>query len=726
MNEFLEQFVIESRELVEQATADLLAIEESPEDKDRLDSVFRAFHTLKGAAGIVDFIAMGQVLHAAESLLVAVRAGDHPATADLVGDGLACLDQILQWLDVIEATQDLPTVSDETTAALAARFDKTAAPAMPAVSAAGPPDWLDRVLAKHSAVRPQARLALRYAPDPGCFFRGDDPLALIARLPGLLALDMAPAAPWPGLETFDPFACNLVVTALTSGSLEATAAVLRLVSDQVRIHALAGAPEGAEGLTCEAVAVLEEQGRLLAGEAAEDFPARLASAARVASAVLRHAGRVPAAITVEQAARADHDAGAFLAALDAVLHSAAAGPDTPQAPPHDGARALRVDVERIDTLVKLTSELTVVKNTVGHAARLAQGQTDPAAMAQTLKDQHALLDRLVGELQRSVLGIRVLPLRQVFQRFPRLVREVGQSLGKPVRLVTEGETTEADKAIVEGLFEPILHVLRNALDHGIEDAPTRRAAGKPPTATLRLAAARESERVIVTVADDGGGIDVARIRQVAAERGVATAESLAGMTEDDVVGLIFTPGFSTAATVTGVSGRGVGMDAVRAGIAQIGGQVRVETRAGEGTTVRFMLPFSVMMSRVMTVEAGGQIFGIPFDSVVETLRLPHDRIARLGAAEAFVLREKTVPLIRLASALGLADPPEGRAGEAAIVVAAVNGELGGIEVDRFGERLDVMLKPMEGLLARTAGLAGTTLLGDGRVLIVLDLVDLLE
>jgi two-component system chemotaxis sensor kinase CheA len=196
------------------------------------------------------------------------------------------------------------------------------------------------------------------------------------------------------------------------------------------------------------------------------------------------------------------------------------------------------------------------------------------------------------------------------------------------------------------------------------------------------------------------------------------------MDDAEAVELIFAPGFSTAATVTDVSGRGVGMDAVRRAVERSGGRVAVTSAAGEGTTVTFVLPFTVMMTRVMTVEAGGQAFGVPFETVVETVRIPRERIVSVGAGQAFVLRDRTVPLVGLARTLDF--PVGAPAAEANIVVASLGGQLGGLEVDRFGERLDVMLKPMEGLLAGTPGVAGTTLLGDGRVLIVLDLSELLQ
>jgi two-component system chemotaxis sensor kinase CheA len=286
----------------------------------------------------------------------------------------------------------------------------------------------------------------------------------------------------------------------------------------------------------------------------------------------------------------------------------------------------------------------------------------------------------------------------------------------------EGATTEADKSIVEAIAEPLMHLLRNGLDHGVESEAERAAAGKPAVATIGLRAAREGDRVVIEVEDDGRGIDVARVREVARARGVRSEAALQAMSDDDVVDLIFAPGFSTAFRVTDLSGRGVGMDVVRATVERLGGRVSVSSRPQRGTVVRLALPFTVMMTKVLTVEAAGQVFGIPLDAVVETVKVARDAIVPVGAARAFALRNRTVPVIDLGEALGKQAASSGA--EVSVLIVSVAGQLGGLEVDRLGERIDVMLKAPEGLLAGVPGIDGTTLLGDGRVLIVLDLQEI--
>jgi two-component system chemotaxis sensor kinase CheA len=731
MNEFIEQFLIEGRELVTQATDDLLALEEDPTHRERLDGAFRAFHTLKGAAGIVDFDAMGRALHAAEDVLSSVRAGNGQVTPQLIGDCLTCLDQVAQWLDAMEGHGEIPPGADAQAEAIVRRFSHSIEAPI-ALDEAGdvPGAWLEVLLANHPDTAGRAATAIRYAPDPDSFLRGEDPLALFAGFPGLLALDIAPVGGrWTRLDEFDPIACESVFMALSSGDPSHIRAHFPVAGDHIEVRSLRAAEDAV--LTTAARALIEAQILLLGDPQAEPSPGRTGSAQAVAANVLRSLGRAADAEIL-----AVTDAAGLTAALQTVLAGAplggaAAQDAAPRLSQEAAARALRVDVERIDALVNLTGELTVAKNALAHAAQIAQEDgSDRGELSRMLRDQQAQLARLVTELQRSVLNIRVLPMRQVFQRFPRLVREMVTTLGKPARLVTEGDDTEADKAIVENLFEPLLHVLRNALDHGVEAPEARAAAGKPPSATILLRARREGSHVVVEVIDDGAGVDIARVRAVAAERGVETAEALAAMSDAEVANLVFAPGFSTAAAVTNLSGRGVGMDAVRSAVERMGGQVVLTSEREVGTTVRLTLPFTVMMSAVMTVEAGGQVFGIPLEAMVETLRLQRSGVTAVGAAQAFVWRERTLPLIDLGEALGDHRGAERRVGDGDgdvhTVVTSTLGQYAGLQVDRIGERMDVMLKPMEGLLAGMRGIAGTTLLGDGRVLLVLDLQALLQ
>jgi two-component system chemotaxis sensor kinase CheA len=631
MNEFLQQFLVESRELAEQASEGLLALERAPRDTGLLDAVFRALHTLKGGAGIVEFLPMERAVHAAEDVLSAARAGRLTLTPETTGACLACLDQVQQWLETLEQTGELPAQGSEQQAQrVVARFD--------------------------SAVSPFGQDAPAAARE-----QGPAPGSLPAEARNLLQaqLDVAQqASSWAHLASAAIAASN-VLRALGRNA----------DSDQL---APLAAPENA---TMLAPALTQLLLRVLAEDSAS-------------------------------------------------LH-APGDADPSNAQPQAGSvsRTLRVDAQRIDALVRLAGEFTVAKNALVHLSRLAAATGN--ALAPALKSQQAALDHLVGQLQHTALDLRVLPLRVVFQRFPRLVREISATMGKQVELKIAGEETEADKAIVEMLFEPLLHLIRNALDHGVEDAALREARGKPPVATIGILASRQGNQVVIEISDDGGGMDAQRIGRTAAERGLIPVGALEGMSEAEVLELAFAPGFSTTASVTALSGRGVGMDAARAAVERIGGRVTLRSQAGLGTTVRCLLPFSVMMTKVMSVEAGGQMFGVPLDAVVETIRVPRSSLGSIGAARAIVVREQTIPVLSLGQMLGQSGAVRDT-DEATIVIAGFAGQHCGLDVDALGERLEIILKPLEGLLAGTPGISGTTLLGDGRVLLVLDVAELLQ
>lgn len=718
MNEFLQQFVIESRELADAASDGLLALEQSPRDIERLDEVFRAFHTLKGSAPIVEFPAMESLMHAAEEVLTEARAGKCPLTSARIGLCLSYLDQVTDWLDTIERSGQLP-------AEAASDPDRLAANTAEGATAA----WVAEMVTRHRMASARVLTAIRFVPGADSLYQGEDPVGRMTSLPGLLALELAAREPWGALDTLDPFRCNLVLTALSAAPAADLRVHLQDHTGDCGIVPVTGSANSGHSLPPHAASVIAAQRALLDDGPPQSFAGRVGSAGAAAANTLRFCGRSDLSERLSRAteqsllalsAQPLQEALAQLLAEESPGEIAAAA-DSVRAP-EIVARTLRIDAEQVDALVRLAGELTVVNNAIGHVAKLAR-EGDPT-LADLLKDHHGALEHLVAELRRSVLRMRVRPLRAVLQRFPRLVREMSANLGKSVKLVIEGDETEADKTIVEMLFEPLLHLVRNAIDHGVESAAERTAAGKVPTARLLIKAQRSAERVIIEVGDDGAGIDLARVRKIAVSRGLITEEQLLTLTEAEALDLVFAPGFSTAASVTEISGRGVGMDAVRKAVERVGGHASIRSVAGRETAVTLSLPFSVMMTHVMTVEAGGQMFGLPLDAIIETTRVPLAAIGKVGAAPVVVLRNRALPVIDLASVLGV-EPLADDAG-ATLVVAAANGECGAFRVDRIVERLDLILKPLEGLLAGTPGIMGTTLLGDGRVLLVLDIAEMLQ
>lgn len=487
--------------------------------------------------------------------------------------------------------------------------------------------------------------------------------------------------------------------------------------------------------------ILREQRRLLALPCEpEDWPARLQSVAVTVANVLRATGAATAPVEAAAAqALATHAARPMLDLLSDLLGEgeeasstiAAAEPARPvEAAPDDhrddakaAAKVLRVDQAKVDWLMNLVGELVVAKNGLPYLARKAEEVTGNREIARDIKDQYAVVHRIAQDMQAAIMSVRMLPVGQVFQRFPRLVRDLSRKLDKHIELVLVGEDTEADKNVIESLADPLIHMVRNALDHGIEPPAERLAAGKPASGTIRLEARQDNDRVVIEVADDGRGIDPARVRAKALEKGLIDDARAAAMADEDVLMLVFAAGFSTAAQVSDLSGRGVGMDVVRTAVEKAGGHVGIASRVGAGTTVTLTLPLSMAITRVMTLECDGRLFGVPMDAVVETVRIAADDIHRIRDQEAFVLRNAIMPLVRLRRLLTL--PEGGDEAEPAVLVVRSGGERMGLVVDDFREGMEVIVKPLEGVLANLPGYQGTALLGDGSVLLVLDLRELL-
>ncbi|MBF0335897.1 MAG: chemotaxis protein CheA, partial [Alphaproteobacteria bacterium] len=461
---------------------------------------------------------------------------------------------------------------------------------------------------------------------------------------------------------------------------------------------------------------------------------RLAAATRAASAVLAALGRVDDALAIEAAGETAIETASAHPLHEALRHLVGGDPlraapvvaEKPRVEPRAEDRAhvrvLKVDQAKVDLLMNLIGELVVAKNSLPFLSRRAEQVFGSREMGREIKDQYGVIDRIAQEMQGAIMQVRMLPVSQMFQRFPRLVRDLSRKLEKSIDLVVEGEDTEADKDVVETLGDPLLHLVRNAIDHGIEPPAERVAAGKPETAIVRLGARQEADAVVIEISDDGRGIDPDRMRAKAVEKGLIDAAKAAAMSDDEAVRLVFLAGFSTAERITDVSGRGVGMDVVRSAVDKAGGRASIQSRLGQGTMVTLRLPLSMAVTRVLVVESDGRLFGVPMDLVAETVRVPREAIRTFKNAETFVLRDSIVPILRLRGLLGLPDA-EPRADEA-ILVARLNGGAAGIVIDHFKERIDIILKPLDGMLAGLGGYAGTALLGDGQVLPVLNLKEL--
>jgi two-component system chemotaxis sensor kinase CheA len=391
-----------------------------------------------------------------------------------------------------------------------------------------------------------------------------------------------------------------------------------------------------------------------------------------------------------------------------------------------GNRVLKVEQTKVDRLMNLIGEMVVARNGLPYLAGRAEDQYGMRELAREIKAQHAVINRIVEEMQDAIMQVRMTPVSFVFQRFPRLVRDIARRLGKDVELTLEGEATEADKNVIEALADPLVHIVRNALDHGMEMPDERRAAGKPATGRLVIAARQEADRVLIEVSDDGRGIDPARIRQKAYAKGLVDEAALGRMSDQEAVNLVFLPGFSTAETVSDLSGRGVGMDAVKSAVEALNGTVQLTSAPGRGTRLQLALPLSMAVSNVMIVESGGARYGVPMDLVVETVRVPAQDVHRIKQHEAALLRGRVVPLRSLNELLALERPQRRNdQDEIATLVLRVHGQYIGLVIDDFCGVMEVILKPLAGILGCLNAYAGSALLGDGSVLMVINPKELL-
>ncbi|MBF0097867.1 MAG: chemotaxis protein CheA [Magnetococcales bacterium] len=500
--------------------------------------------------------------------------------------------------------------------------------------------------------------------------------------------------------------------------------------------------------------ILRTQARILEMPCvAEDQPGRLHSVARVLRNCFARAGLAEASQQLQKAVQTAGEA-CQLAPLRRVLEPylgadrsagqpVEEGQGNQEAAPKWGRRAddrasssepattaqgkktLRVDQERIDRIMDLVGELVVAKNSIAYLASRAESEYQVRALSRDLKEQYGVVNRISEDLQSAVMQVRMLPVSFIFQRFPRLVRDLSRKLDKQINLQVLGESTEADKNVIEDLSDPLIHLVRNSLDHGIEMPAERIRVGKPPEGTIRLLARQEGDEVIIEIQDDGKGIDAQAVKQKALDKGLITQERAESMSEQEAVELILQPGFSMAKEITDLSGRGVGMDVVNSAVERAGGSLTINSEKGVGSTVRLSLPMSMAVTRVMMIKQNSQLYGVPFDIVLETVRASRQEIHVIKDQEAIVLRGKLIPLRRLAILLNLPRAEQEQRELEAVLVVRVNDEDVGIIVDDFAEGVDIILKKMEGIVAGMTHFSGTALLGDGSVLLVLNLKELL-
>jgi len=649
MDELLEQFLIEARDLTAQATQDLALLARDPGDMSAIDSAFRAFHTLKGSVAIFGLAPAERLLHAAEDRLEQARRRVAQLDSATIAGLEACLDQTDRWIDQMEIhgrlADDAPLAAGRAIALLDVAPLSSGVAISPDQSPQVGPDWLTALRSRHAAVLAEATgplVAFRYAPDPDCFFRGDDPFATITAIPETKVVAILPAdGDWPTADEIEPFRCYCAFEGLSASPLGIVQGVFRLMPDQVELIVID------------------------AGEKASDEHAQPALDRSVVGSILR------------------------------------------------------VDAARLDTMADALGELIVAINALAPLAEEA-GRAD-TQLGGRLRQAQAQLERVTGQLNRTVTSVRSVPIEPALRRLPRLARELAEALGKRVTFSMATGGLEVDKQIADALFEPLLHLVRNAIDHGIEHPADRETRGKSGQGEVSLDIRRDGDMLTVTLEDDGGGIDPRIIRQVAVMRKLIAPDEAEALADRAALQLIFLAGFSTAGAVTGTSGRGVGMDAVQAAVQKLRGTIDVTSVVGQGTAFRIRLPAHSLTTRLLVVEVGQERYGIVLDQVAEMARIANDALIPVGHGTACVLRGRTVPVLSLATLLG---ERQSEADHARLLVTHMGGEPVALRVDGFAQRVDTVVRPASRVLEAVPGISGSALLGNGDVLLVLDLAEL--
>jgi two-component system chemotaxis sensor kinase CheA len=387
-------------------------------------------------------------------------------------------------------------------------------------------------------------------------------------------------------------------------------------------------------------------------------------------------------------------------------------------------QTIRVETSRLDSVMNLVGELVLGRNRLMKLGTGLEQSYENEPLVRELGETLAQLNLVTTDLQLAVMKTRMLPIRKVLAKFPRMVRDLSQKLNKQVRLELQGEETELDKSVADEVGDPLIHLVRNAVDHGIEPPAERQAAGKSAEGLVRIAASQEGNSIVIRIEDDGRGLQVERIKAKALARGIASAAELAGMDSREIFNLVFLPGFSTAEQVTDVSGRGVGMDVVRTNIRRINGSVEIDSQPGKGSMITIKLPLTIAIIQALLVEVEQATFAIPLGSVVEAVKITKEDIKTINGREVLTLRERVLPLLRLSQEFEI--PSDAALDKFYVVVVGLGERQVGVVVDRLRSQEEVVIKSMGDYLAEIKGIAGATITGEGKVVLILDVTELVQ
>jgi two-component system chemotaxis sensor kinase CheA len=691
-DEILQDFLVEAGEILERLNEELVELEQSPNDIDMLNAVFRGFHTIKGGASFLSLEGLVDVCHCAEDVFNVLRNGERLVDTDL-------MDTVLQVLDVVNSMfaevqgGEMPTPADP------ALLRKLESLAVPAGAEAGADT--SEVVAQAEEPAPEQVVANSD--------RGDDvdsefeTMVEQARSSQATADDEADGEALAGGGddiTEDEFEALLDQL---HGAGKAPTPQTNAAGEQ----SVGGSPTLADGASGEEVA---EQAADDITE--EEFDAILDQLHGAGKAPTPASQGTSASSAVAKPAQSKSSQG---------VPAKPAAPNKPKASTAAASKpetTVRVDTKRLDEIMNMVGELVLARNRLANLKESLANEDVSKAISN--------LDVVTADLQNAVMKTRMQPIKKVFGRFPRVVRDLARSLNKEVNLELQGEETDLDKNLVEALADPLVHLVRNAVDHGIESPEQREAAGKPRAGTVILAAEQEGDHILLSIEDDGAGMDANVLRRKAVQKGLMDEESAARLDDKECYNLIFAAGFSTKEQISDVSGRGVGMDVVKTRIGQLNGSVEIDSELGRGSRLMIRVPLTLAIMPTLMVKVGEHPFALPLGSVSEIFDLDESRTSTVDGQLVVMVRERALPLFYLRD--WLIDDTSARGGDIVshVVVVYVGSQKVGFVVEQLVGQEEVVIKPLGAFLQGLAGFAGATITGDGRIALILDVPSLMK
>lgn len=729
--EILQDFLVEAGEILELLSEQLVELESSPDDMALLNAIFRGFHTVKGGAGFLQLHELVECCHIAENVFDILRKGERRVDSELMDVVLQALDAVNEMFSQVRERVEPTPASPELLAALARLAEPASAEAAPVVPAApqvvaepeaepaGADSEFEQLL---DAIQPATSETAASEAEHGPVtdeITDDEFESLLDQLHGKGQFSAPASAAAPAVPVAPDAAAAKTGDEITDEEFEALLDQLHGKGKFEPVGSVAGSSAeaaGAESAKDSAPAASSDE---ITDDEFEALLDQLHGKGKFEPAVADASPAEPVAAAPAKAAPKAEPARAAAPAKPAAAASKAAAPAPAAADkaPAEVETTVRVDTARLDEIMNMVGELVLVRNRL---VRLGSNSGDEA-MAKAVSN----LDVVTADLQSAVMKTRMQPIKKVFGRFPRLVRDLARSLKKEINLELVGEETDLDKNLVEALADPLVHLVRNAVDHGIEMPEEREAAGKPRTGRVVLSAEQEGDHILLVISDDGKGMDANILRAKAVEKGMLEKDAADRLSDLECYNLIFAPGFSTKTEISDVSGRGVGMDVVKTKISQLNGTVNVFSTKGQGSKVVIKVPLTLAIMPTLMVMLGNQAFAFPLVNVNEIFHLDLSRTNVVDGQEVVIVRDKALPLFYLKRWL-VHDAAQEEQREGHVVILSVGNQSIGFVVDQLVGQEEVVIKPLGKMLQGTPGMSGATITGDGRIALILDVPSMLK